>query len=165
MTETTPPDDDGSSAEAPPEGGRGAVFLLVEDDPDHARLVQRTLRRDREDNRLVHFTDGEEALRFLRKAGEHAGAATPDVMLLDLNLPRRPGFEILDEMKGDPDLLAIPVVIMTSSNDQQDRAAAYARHANSYVVKPVDFERFRQMVHDLSDFWGQWNIRPDVPAG
>ena len=159
MTNAAPP----TPAAAAAPKGRRAVFLLVEDDPDHATLVRRTLRRDRPDDRLIHTPDGEEAMRLLRRQGEHAAAQTPDVVLLDLNLPRRPGFEILDEIKGDPELVGIPVVVMTSSNDAADRQRAYSRHANSYLVKPGDFERFRRMVQDLSDYWGRWNARPDPP--
>lgn len=132
-------------------------FLLVEDEDDHAEIVLRTLTQNRIGNGIERVRDGAEALAFLRKEGEFADRQRPDVILLDLKLPKVDGHEVLAEVKQDPALLKIPVVVLTTSDAETDRAKAYEHHANSYLVKPVDFERFRQMVADLSLYWGVWN--------
>jgi len=132
-------------------------FLLVEDDVDHAELVIRSLARNRVSNAVEHLKDGEEALAYLRREGPWADRPRPDVILLDLKLPRLDGHEVLAAIKADPNLRPIPVVVMTTSDAESDRERAYAQHANSYLVKPVDFAKFRQMVNDLSLYWGVWN--------
>ena len=139
---------------------RPTRFLLIDDDDDHALLVRRTFDREETPTTLNRLADGEEALRYLRKEGEHADALTPDVVLLDLNLPRRSGHEILEDLKSDPVLRKIPVVVITSSDDAKDRGKAYEKYANSYLVKPIDFKQFRQMIHDLSQYWSVWNQMP-----
>jgi CheY-like chemotaxis protein len=132
----------------------------VEDDDDHAEIVLRTLRRNRVANALYRVADGEAAMAFLRQEGEHAGLTRPDIILLDLKLPKIDGHEVLTIIKNDPELLSIPVVVLTTSDAESDRLRAYKLHANSYVVKPVNFARFRQMVTDLSLYWGIWSTPP-----
>ena len=143
------------------ERARPTRFLLIDDDDDHAVLVERTFRREEPKTQLKRIADGESALQYLRKEGEFAAAETPDVVLLDLNLPRRSGHEILTELKKDEVLRKIPVVVITSSDNERDREQAYHQYANSYVVKPIDFAKFRQMIQDLSRYWGVWNQVPD----
>lgn len=137
-------------------------FLLVEDDDTHAHLVTRSLSRSRVGNRVHRVSDGEQALRFLRGEGEFSNESRPDVVLLDLKLPKVDGLEVLQIIKSDPHLKTIPVVVMTTSDAESDRASAYEYHANSYVVKPVDFDKFRQLVNDLCLYWGVWNESPET---
>jgi CheY-like chemotaxis protein len=132
-------------------------FLLIEDDDDHAHLVIRNLKKARIGNEIHRVPDGVEALAFLRQQGQYAGQPRPDIILLDLKLPKLDGHEVLAAIKSDPELQAIPVVVMTTSNAEADRERAYEHHANSYVVKPVDFDKFKQLVVDLSLYWGVWN--------
>lgn len=132
-------------------------FLLVEDDDDHAEIVLRTFRQNHIGNTIERVPDGIEALQYVRHEGRYAGKPRPDVILLDLNLPKMDGHEVLDAIKSDDDLKRIPVVVLTTSDAETDRVKAYEHHANSYVVKPVDFARLRQMVNDLSLYWGLWN--------
>ena len=132
-------------------------FLLVEDDEDHAAIVLRTLRRNRVGNVVDHVTDGAEALAYLRREGAFADREPPDIVLLDLKLPKVDGHEVLAAIKSDPALAPIPVVVLTTSAAETDRIKAYEHHANSYLVKPIDFKRFRQMVKDLDLYWGMWN--------
>lgn len=132
-------------------------FLLVEDDDDHAMLVTRSLQRSRVSNQVDRVSDGEAALSYLRQKGEFAGRQ-PDVVLLDLKLPKVDGHEVLRQIKEDPTLRQIPIVVLTTSQAEIDRARAYEHHANSYLVKPVNFERFQQMIEDLNLYWGVWNI-------
>lgn len=136
-------------------------FLLVEDDDDHAQLVIRSLARARVGNEVDHVADGESAVNYLKKRGEFADRPRPDVVLLDLKLPRLDGHEVLEKIKEDPNLHSIPVVVMTTSDAEVDRMRAYQHCANSYLVKPIDFDKFRQMVNDLSLYWGVWNTAPD----
>lgn len=138
------------------------TFLLVEDDDTHAHLVTRSLSKSRVANFVHRVADGEKALQFLRGEGEYEGQEYPDVVLLDLKLPKVDGHEVLAAIKSDPELKKIPVVVMTTSDAESDRAKAYEHHANSYVVKPVDFEKFRQLVNDLCLYWGVWNESPEV---
>jgi CheY-like chemotaxis protein len=132
-------------------------FLLVEDDDSHAEITIRSLKRNRVSNTVDRVSDGVQALEYLRQQGAFQGRPRPDVVLLDLKLPKRDGHEVLAEIKDDLELQAIPVVILTTSDAESDRAKAYHHHANSYLVKPLDFDRFRQMVNDLSLYWGVWN--------
>jgi CheY-like chemotaxis protein len=135
-------------------------FLLVEDDDNHAHLVTRSLNKARVTNRVFRVKDGLEAMSYLRQQGIYSTQPRPDVVLLDLKLPKMDGHEVLAEIKRDADLKLIPVVIMTTSDAETDREIAYEHHANSYVVKPVDFEKFRKLVDDLSLYWSVWNESP-----
>jgi CheY-like chemotaxis protein len=134
-------------------------FLLVEDDDSHAELVRRNLAKERVENSLDRVVDGEQAMRYLRQEAPFEQAARPDVILLDLKLPKVDGHEVLRTIKSDPDLRPIPVVVLTTSDAEADREQAYALNANSYLVKPIDFEQFRRIVKDLSLYWGVWNRR------
>ena len=128
-------------------------ILLVEDNAGDVRLTREALR---EADVLVELTavpDGEQALAFLRGEGAHAGAARPDLILLDLNLPRRDGREVLAEIKKDNDLGRIPVVVLTTSAADEDILRSYQLHANAYVTKPVDFERFISVIRQIDEFF------------
>lgn len=128
-------------------------ILLVEDSPDDADLTIDALRDGRVRNRITHVEDGVEAMAFLRREGKYADAPRPDLILLDLNLPRKNGREVLTEVKTDPDLRRIPVVVMTSSDDEKDIMEAYNRHVNCYVTKPVDLDQFIGVVKSIEHFW------------
>jgi CheY-like chemotaxis protein len=132
-------------------------FLLVEDNDDHAMLIQRCLQRSTVTTFVDRVADGVRALRFLRREGEFSACLRPDVVLLDLKLPKLDGHEVLAIMKADPTLQDIPVVVLTTSATEADRVRAYASHANSYLVKPLDFHRFQKLVQDMSVYWGVWN--------
>jgi CheY-like chemotaxis protein len=132
---------------------RPIEVLLVEDNPGDVRLTREALKEGRVHNNLHVAPDGVEALAFLRREGRHAGAVCPDLILLDLNLPRKGGREVLAEIKGDPALRHIPVVILTSSSAEQDIARAYDLHANCYISKPVDLDQFIKVVKSIEDFW------------
>jgi len=133
--------------------GEPIEILLVEDNPDDADLTIDALRNGRVRNRITHVEDGVEAISFLRRQGSHANAPRPDLILLDLNLPRKSGREVLAEVKLDPDLRRIPVVIMTSSDDEKDILAAYNLYVNCYVTKPVDLDQFIGVVKSIEQFW------------
>ena len=133
--------------------GRPADFLLVEDNPGDVRLTQEALKNHKVQNNLHVVTDGEEAMDFLRRQGKHKNAPRPDIILLDLNLPRKDGREVLAEIKSDPDLKTIPVVIITSSEAEQDIIKSYNLNANCYVTKPVDLDQFIKVVQSINDFW------------
>ena len=132
---------------------RSVEILLVEDNPGDVRLTQEALRAGKVWNRLHHAEDGDAALAFLRKEGKYAGAPRPDVILLDLNLPRKDGREVLSEIKGDPRFAMIPVVILTTSKAEEDVLRSYGLHANCYIVKPMDFNRFAEVVSVIENFW------------
>lgn len=132
---------------------RSVEILLVEDNPGDARLTFEALKEGRITNHLHHVTDGEQALMFLRRQGPYHDAPTPHIVLLDLNLPRRNGREVLAEIKQDPELRAIPVIALTTSSARDDVNACYALGANAYVVKPVEFDRFLEAVRALEMFW------------
>lgn len=132
-------------------------FLLIEDDDDHATIVIRTLKSNRIANRIDRAVDGEQGLAYLRRQGVYQDACRPDVVLLDLKLPKVDGHEVLAQVKADPELRSIPIVVLTTSAAERDRESAYRLHANSYLVKPVDFEQFRKLVTDLGFYWGVWN--------
>lgn len=132
-------------------------FLLVEDDDDHAELVLRNLRRAHGAFEIERVPDGVEALAYLRREDGYTDRSRPDVVLLDLNMPRMGGHEVLAAVKGDPALRTIPVVVFTTSDSAADRSRAYEMNVNSYLVKPVDFEQFQQMARDLGLYWGTWN--------
>jgi CheY-like chemotaxis protein len=134
-------------------GARPIEILLVEDTIDEAELTIETLREGRVRNRVHWVEDGEEALAFLRRQGRHAAAPRPDLILLDLHLPRMGGQEVLAEIKEHPQWKRIPVVIMTSSADEKDILTAYDHHANCYVTKPMNLEKFMAAVRSIEDFW------------
>lgn len=127
--------------------------LLVEDDPGDVLMTQEAFSDYKIANRLTVVSNGEDAIAYLRKQGRFADVATPDLVLLDLNLPRRDGREVLLDIKGDPELRRIPVVILTTSEAEEDVIAAYDLHANAYVRKPVDFEQFVAAVRAIDDFF------------
>ena len=133
--------------------GRAVEILLVEDNPGDARLTEEALREGKIRNKLYRAHDGVEALDFLRRAGKFAGAPRPDIILLDLNLPRKDGREVLAELKQDPALRTIPVVVLTTSDAEQDILRSYELHANCYITKPVDLEKFITVVSAIEDFW------------
>jgi chemotaxis family two-component system response regulator Rcp1 len=128
-------------------------ILLVEDNPGDVRLTREALRDGKVGNRLHVAMDGVEAMAFLRKEGAHADAPTADLVLLDLNLPRKSGREVLEEIKQDEKLKHIPVVILTSSQAEQDVLASYRLNANAFVTKPVDLEQFLKVVQSIEHFW------------
>lgn len=132
-------------------------FLLVEDDDSHAELVERNLRRERIENTLDRVCDGDAAIKYLRHEPPYEDSPRPDVILLDLKLPKIDGHEVLKIIKGDEKLRSIPVVVLTTSDTEADREKAYEYNANSYLVKPIDFEQFRRIVKELSLYWGVWN--------
>lgn len=127
--------------------------LLVEDNPADARLTQEALAESKMINRLHHVRDGVEALQFLRREGEYANAPAPDVMLLDLNMPRKDGRQVLAELKADPELRMIPVVVLTTSEAERDVHKSYELHANCYITKPVDLDKFIHIVRTIEAFW------------
>jgi CheY-like chemotaxis protein len=127
--------------------------LLVEDDPGDVLMTQEALTEHKVRNNLTVVNDGVEALAYLRREGTYAGATRPDLILLDLNLPRKDGREVLAEIKADPDLRLIPVVVLTTSGADDDVVGSYRLHANAYVTKPVDFEAFVGAVRQIDDFF------------
>jgi CheY-like chemotaxis protein len=128
-------------------------MLLVEDNPGDVRLIVEGLR-DRTVRHNLHVVhDGVEALEFLRRKGRFVDAVRPDLILLDLNLPRMDGREVLGEVKSDPDLKTIPVVVLTTSRAEQDILQSYQLHANCYVTKPVDLEEFLEVIKSIEEFW------------
>jgi CheY-like chemotaxis protein len=138
-------------------------ILLVEDNPDHAELVIRCFQEHRIANRIHHVSQGTEALEYLLRQGAYADPQTsprPHVVLLDLNLPRIGGLEVLGRIRESPNIATLPVVILTTSSAEQDVAKAYGGHANSYLVKPVDFDNFTRMMKDLGFYWLAWNHYP-----
>jgi chemotaxis family two-component system response regulator Rcp1 len=135
------------------EGVAPVEILLVEDNPGDYRLTQEALREGKVFNNLHWARDGVEAIDFLKRRGAHAGAPRPDIILLDLNLPKKDGREVLSEIKNDVDLRPIPVVILTTSKAEEDIVKSYELHANCYVTKPVDLEKFIVVVQSIDRFW------------
>jgi CheY-like chemotaxis protein len=133
--------------------GKVIDVLLVEDDPGDVLMTREAFEDNKVANRLQVVSDGVSALAFLRKEGEHADAPTPDLVLLDLNLPRMDGREVLEAMKGDDALRSIPVVVLTTSEAEEDVVRSYSLHANAYVTKPVDFDRFIEVVRQIDEFF------------
>ncbi|HIY41803.1 MAG TPA: response regulator [Candidatus Nocardiopsis merdipullorum] len=127
--------------------------LLVEDDPGDVLMTQEAFEEHKVGNRLHVVPDGVEALRFLRREDEFADAPRPHLILLDLNLPRKDGREVLEEIKSDDELAHIPVVVLTTSEAEEDVVRSYRLHANAYVPKPVDFDQFIQVVRKIDDFF------------
>jgi len=132
---------------------RPVEILLVEDNPGDVRLTQEALKESKICNHLSVVTDGVEAVEYLRREGRFAQAVRPDLILLDLNLPRKNGREVLAEIKEDQDLRHIPVVVLTISQDEEDVIKAYNLHANCYIIKPLDLNQFLKVVKSIEDFW------------
>jgi CheY-like chemotaxis protein len=127
--------------------------LLVEDDPGDVMLIREAFAENKVGNVLSVVSDGVEAMKFVRGEGDYAAMERPDLVLLDLNLPRKSGAEVLAEIKSDPRLSTIPVVVLTTSQAEEDVLRSYEMHANAYVTKPVDFERFGQIVRQIDEFF------------
>jgi len=143
--------------------GEPLHILLVEDNEDHAELVIRGLRDQQVANTIHHVVDGEKALDYLFNRGAYTDPGKnpqPNLVLLDLRLPRVDGLEVLKTIKTTPELLRIPVVILTSSEAENDIIQSYDYHANSYLVKPLDFRTFTRLMKDLGFYWLGWNTKP-----
>lgn len=143
--------------------GQPLTILLVEDNPDHAELITRSFWEHRVANQLRRVPDGAEALDYLFRRGDYADpekSPRPHLILLDLRLPKVDGLEVLREIKSDDELGFIPVVILTTSEAERDVARAYEYRANSYLLKPVDFEKFTKLMDELGFYWLGWNRRP-----
>ena len=136
-----------------PDSYEAIDVLLVEDDAGDVLLIREAFEHNKVHNNLEVVSDGVEAIAYLRREGEHAGAPRPDLILLDLNLPRKDGREVLAEVKEDPDLRRIPVVVLTTSKAEEDVLRSYDLHANAYVTKPVDFDRFIEVVRQIDEFF------------
>ena len=136
-----------------PQPGRQIEVLLVEDDPGDVLMTKEAFEDYKLSNQLHVVNDGAEAMAFLRQQGEHVAAPRPDLVLLDLNLPRMDGREVLQAIKSDPGLASIPVVVLTTSEAEEDVLRSYSLHANAYVTKPVDFDRFIQVVRQIDEFF------------
>jgi CheY-like chemotaxis protein len=137
----------------PPNSVRLSEILLVEDSPTDTLLTREALEFSKVCNNLHVVPDGVEAMAFLRNQGQYVDAPRPDLILLDLNLPRKDGREVLEEIKSDDVLKTIPVVILTTSQDEADVLRAYGLHANCYIVKPVDFTKFAEVIKSAGHFW------------
>jgi CheY-like chemotaxis protein len=127
--------------------------LLVDDDPGDVLLVREAFNDHKVGNLLSVVSDGVEAIEYVRAQGSYGDASRPDLILLDLNLPRKSGTEVLQEIKSDPELSTIPVVVLTTSEAEEDILRAYKLHANAYITKPVDFEQFTRIVHQIDEFF------------
>lgn len=136
-----------------PARGRPVKILLVEDNPGDIRLTKEALKEGKVLNDLYIAQDGIEAMAFLHREGAFADMPRPDLILLDLNLPKKDGHEVLADIKSDPDLKSIPVVILTTSSSDEDVLKTYELHANCYITKPVDLEQFITVVQSVEDFW------------
>jgi chemotaxis family two-component system response regulator Rcp1 len=136
-----------------PKGPQPVEILLVEDSPTDVLLAKEALGYSRIVNNLRTVPDGVEAMAFLRRAGKHTDAPRPGLILLDLNLPRKDGREVLAEIKSDEQLKRIPVLVLTTSKSEVDVLKAYGLHANCYIVKPVDFEKFAEVMRSIENFW------------
>jgi CheY-like chemotaxis protein len=135
------------------DAARPAEILLVEDNPGDVRLAREAFDQGHIENTLHVVTDGVEALEFVRRRGDYEDAPRPDLVLLDLNLPRKAGDEVLAELKGSAELKSIPVVVMTSSTADEDVAASYRNHANAYLTKPIDPHEFIDTIRSFEQFW------------
>jgi CheY-like chemotaxis protein len=137
-------------------------ILLIEDNPGDVRLAQEAFKEGKINVQLNVVMDGLEAINYLRKIGNYENVDTPDLVLLDLNLPKKDGREVLGDIKADPKLRSIPVVILTTSNAEQDILNSYNLHVNCYINKPVDFDRFFDIIQKIEDFWLQTAILPSM---
>lgn len=133
--------------------GESIDILLVEDNPGDVRLTREAFTEISLEEELHVVNDGEEALEFVHRRGDHEDAPRPDLVLLDLNLPKVDGMEVLEEIKGDPELRRIPVVVLTGSEAQEDIVESYDRHTNAYLTKPIDPEEFVDLVSSFENFW------------
>jgi chemotaxis family two-component system response regulator Rcp1 len=133
--------------------GGGIKILLVEDNPGDVRLTKEALKEAKVRNHLSVVEDGVDAMEYLRCEGKYAEAERPDLILLDLNLPKKDGREVLEEIKQDSELKRIPVVVLTTSHAEEDILRSYNLHANCYVTKPVDLDQFINIVKSIEDFW------------
>jgi CheY-like chemotaxis protein len=141
---------------------RPVEILLVEDNPGDIRLTQEAFKEGRLANNLQVVMDGVEAMAYLRREGQYATRRAPDLILLDLNLPRKDGRQVLDELKHDPALKHIPVVVLTTSKEEADVLRSYQLHANCYITKPVDLDQFMEIVHSIGSFWLKIVVLPHV---
>jgi CheY-like chemotaxis protein len=137
-------------------------FLLAEDDPNQVQLIRLALEDSEQAFTLDDVGDGAEALAYLKNEGAYADRPRPDAVLLDLNMPKMGGHEVLETVKTDAKLKTIPVVILTTSTNEEDRARAYKNHANSYLVKPTDFDAYESLVRGLEVYWGRFNTSPNA---
>jgi two-component system, chemotaxis family, response regulator Rcp1 len=128
-------------------------ILLVEDNPGDARLAAEALKENKVSNKLYHVEDGVEAMDFLHRRNEYIDVPVPDLILLDLNMPRKDGREVLQEIKEDPELRHVPVVVLTTSAAERDLVKTYDLHANAYVIKPIDLDQFIEVVQAIENFW------------
>ena len=135
------------------ENGHAIEILLVEDNPGDVRLTREALKEAKVRNSLSVASDGVEAMAFLRREGIYSMAPRPDIVLLDLNLPKKDGRQVLTEVKADPELRRIPVVILTTSKAEEDIIKTYDLHANCFITKPVDFDQFVKVVQSIEQFW------------
>lgn len=152
-----------TAAQEPSAEGDPLTILFVEDNPDHAELVMRSFEDHRVANRIHHLADGEAALDYLLRRNDYAepeSSPRPHVVLLDLRLPKVDGLEVLKVMRSSEHLARIPVVVLTTSHAELDVGKAYEYHANSYLVKPLDFEKFTTLMDDLGFYWLGWNHYP-----
>jgi CheY-like chemotaxis protein len=147
-----------------PSLGRPAEILLVEDNPGDVELTREGLASAKVNNHLSVVMDGIEALAYLRREGQYHEAIRPDLILLDLNLPKKDGREVLADIKDDENLRVIPVVVLTTSKADEDIVKSYQHHANCYVTKPVDFAGFTQVVHAIDEFWFTVVVLPPRPG-
>lgn len=137
----------------PPQLLNAIDVLLVDDDPGDTLMIREAFAHNKVRNELAAVADGVQAMQYLRREGEYRDAPRPDLILLDLNLPRKDGREVLAEIKSDPELATIPVVVLTTSHAEEDVLRSYQLHANAYVTKPVDFERFIEVVRQIDEFF------------
>ena len=128
-------------------------ILLVEDNPGDIRLTKEVFKEGKIRNRMEVVMDGEEAIFYLKKTGKYKDVITPDIILLDLNLPKKDGREVLAEIKADPVLMLIPVIVLTTSESELDILNMYSHHANCYITKPVDFNQFINVIKSIENFW------------
>ena len=138
---------------SPPQMLNAIDVLLVDDDPGDTLMIREAFEHNKVKNELQCVSDGVQAMQYLRREGEYANAPRPDLILLDLNLPRKDGREVLAEIKSDPQLVTIPVVVLTTSHAEEDVLRSYQLHANAYVTKPVDFDRFIEVVRQIDEFF------------
>ncbi len=133
--------------------GQSIEILLIEDNPGDVRLILEIFKESEVDNQIAIVKDGVEAIAYLRQLGDYANVKRPDLIFLDLNLPRKDGRAVLKEIKGDPTLRAIPVIVLTSSDAEEDVEQTYDLHANCYIAKPVDFEHLLKVIRLVKEFW------------
>lgn len=147
-----------------PRNGRPIEILLVEDNPGDVRLTQEALKEGKVTNCLHVVMDGEQAMQFLQRQGQYSDAPRPDLILLDLNLPKKDGREVLEELKSDPDLRRIPVAVLTTSKAEEDICRAYDLNCNCYINKPVELGQFIDAVKSLQEFWMTVVTLPPKPS-